>query len=152
MGFNDRLSFGQARGEQNKREYSSHIRTMLKNTSFCILLLVVAASGCYGCYAKDDACDGCYGVPGSMEVYSSRSYLISGRHSSGFQHPAKALFDVVREGHKCVTWELLLKHTAPEETWPISRDELHALFNDIDSDNDTCVTWKEVDSYGGWTA
>ena len=59
---------------------------------------------------------------------------------------------MAREGHKCVTWELLLKHTAPEETWPISRDELHALFDDIDSDNDTCVTWKEVDSYDGWTA
>ena len=51
-----------------------------------------------------------------------------------------------------MTWELLLKHTAPEETWPISRDELHALFDDIDSDNDTCVTRKEVDSYEGWTA
>ena len=131
---------------------------MLKNTSFCILLLVVAASGCYGCYAKDD-----YGVPLRRrqiaepkekleETLQTIRYLISGRHSSGFQHPAKALFDVVREGHKCVTWELLLKHTAPEETWPISRDELHALFDDIDSDNDTCVTWKEVDSYDGWTA
>ena len=131
---------------------------MLKNTSFCILLLVVAASGCYGCYAKDD-----YGVPLRRrqiaepkekleETLQTIRYLISGRHSSGFQHPAKALFDVAREGHKCVTWELLLKHTAPEETWPISRDELHALFDDIDSDNDTCVTWKEVDSYDGWTA
>merc|ERR1711936_587249 len=86
------------------------------------------------------------------EPLQTTRYVISGRHSSVFQHPAKALFDVAREGHKCVTWELLLKHTAPEETWPISRDELHALFDDIDSDNDMCVTWKEVDSYEGWTA
>ena len=124
---------------------------MLKYTLFCILLLVVAASGCI--------------LPTKLrrrqiaepkekleEPLQTTRYLISGRHSSGFQHPAKALFDVAREGHKCVTWELLLKHTAPEETWPISRDELHALFDDIDSDNDTCVTWKEVDSYDGWTA
>ena len=127
---------------------------MLKNISFCILLLVVAASGCWE------------GTPGDLwrrrEIAEPREkleehmqtirYVISGRHSSGFQHPAKALFDVAREGHKCVTWELLLKHTAPEETWLISRDELHALFDDIDSDNDMCVTWKEVDSYDGWTA
>merc|ERR1712002_1125531 len=120
-------------GNKTKENIQDHlvrvpIRTMLKSISFCILLLVVAASGCIG-----------------------RPW-VSGRHSSGFQHAIKALFDVAREGHKCVTWELLLKHTAPEETWPISRDELHALFDDIDSDNDTCVTWKEVDSYDGWTA
>ena len=127
---------------------------MLKNTSFCILLLMVAASGCMN--------GGVDGVLRRRQIAEPKEkleeplqtirYLISGRHSSGFQHPAKALFDVAREGHKCVTWELLLKHTAPEETWPISRDELHALFDDIDSDNDTCVTWKEVDSYDGWTA
>ena len=26
-------------------------------------------------------------------------YVSSGRHPSGFQHPAKAIFDVVREGN-----------------------------------------------------
>merc|ERR1711970_277448 len=136
MGIQQKTVFWTRTRRTKKREYSgsssySPIRAMLKKTLFCILLLVVAASGC---------CPGC------------DRYISLGKHSSGFQHPARVLFDVAREGHKCVTWELLLKHTAAEDTWPISHDELHALFDEIDSDNDTCVTWKEVDSYDGWTA
>merc|ERR1711936_596642 len=151
MGFNDRLSFGQQQGQQNKREYSgSSSYSMLKYTLFCILLLVVAASGCQdGKLRRRQIAEPELKLEEPMQTIS---YVSSGRHASGFQHPAKALFDVAREGHKCVTWELLLKHTAPEDTWPISRDELHALFDEIDSDNDTCVTWREVDSYDGWTA
>merc|ERR1711990_86734 len=135
MGFKDRLSLGQGRVEQNKRIFGINYpkRTMLKNTFFCILLLVVAASGC-------------------MDGKLRRREIAVPREASGFQHPAKALFDVGREGHTCVTWEQLLNIAAPEDTWPISRDELHALFDKIDSDNDACVTWKEVDSYDGWTA
>ena len=123
---------------------------MSKYTLFCILLLVVAASGCQdGKLRRRQIAEPELKLEEPMQTIR---YVSSGRHASGFQHPAKALFDVTREGHKCVTWELLLKHTAPEDTWPISRDELHALFDKIDSDNDTCVTWKEVDSYDGWTA
>merc|ERR1712055_950605 len=109
---------------------------MLKNTSFCILLLVVAASGCHenGIIRRGQIAEPKEKLEEPLQTIR---YLISGRHSSGFQHAelkraSKALlmfdlrliFDVAREGHKCVTWELLLKHTAPEETWPISRDEL----------------------------
>ena len=99
---------------------------MLKNTLFCILLLVVAASGCQdGKLRRRQIAEPELKLEEPMQTIR---YVSSGRHASGFQHPAKALFDVAREGHKCVTWELLLKHTAPEDTWPISRDELHALF------------------------